>query len=101
MRLIVRRRERQMRHPRDLARLTAPRVLVVVAVVFVIVVRGSPAHFRQIFDHDEILHLRRNFVDFVQDGVGVAIGDLEELEIEEEVVDDLLDKHRQNAKVRV
>ena len=52
------------------------------------------------FDHDDILTLRRRFVEFVQDG-GVPIEDLGELDIEDEVVDDLLDKHRQNARVSV
>ena len=60
----------------------------------------SPTHFREVFDHDEIIRLRRNFVEFVQDG-GVPIDDLPDLDIEEEVVDDLLTKHRNNAQALI
>ena len=57
----------------------------------------SPAEFRELFGHDEIIRLRRKFVEYVQDG-GVRIEDLELLDIEEEAIEDLLNKHKQNAQ---
>ncbi len=52
------------------------------------------------FDHDEVIRLRRKYVGFVQDG-GVQISDLPELDIEEEVVEDLLGKHRNNPQALI
>ena len=56
----------------------------------------SPTHFREVFDHNQILRMRRNLVKFAQDG-GVPISALPKLKIEHQVVDDLLTKHRRNA----